>query len=413
MVGSINRQNAAILICRVWRMRRLHRTSNRGKGVPLSPAPNGISVPRPEYDADHANRLVGLTSTAVVCDFNDDPKLDVLGGLLDFGNTVRCCSKVFAQGGDAFEYYLNESKEFQSFKEEKKRDHLQNDFGDTTLDDADYGDLRLPPVKGSRALIIGSLAVKIGLNLYSYVRYLTTHSTQTKVDDSDSTREANKLVRTLCHGLRDKFLVAFIFHAGVYMACLGDALVFVMNSKLVTRLNVRVMWDIVLETLDALAVPCDTGLAAEHQNGWTTLNPDAEHIFKTNVLEAYPDWREQYEQWEADTGRTPHIERFMALVREKSRLHIISELCAGGIPRTRKKIEALRNKDCSEIPELKNAPVNTDSTESGIGSLDYHLYRTLAAFQTTFGVVAAGRMQIFATEAGKLVSAPLNLPPLS
>jgi hypothetical protein len=323
------------------------------------------------------------------------------------GVVPRCLRR----GRKAFEHYLNESEEFQSFKEEKKRDHLQNDFGDTTLNDADYGDLRLPPVKGSRALVIGSLAVKIGLNLHSYVRHLTTHSTQTKVDDSDSTREANKLVRTLCHGLRDKFLVAFIFHAGIYMACLGDALVFVMNSKLVTRLNVRAIWDIALGTLDALVVPCETGLAAGHQNRWTTLNPDAEHIFKTNMFEACPDWREQHEQWEADTGRMPHIERFMALVREKSRLHIISELCAGGTPRTRKKIEALRNKDCTETPELKNASVNTDSTESGIGTLDYHLCRTLAAFHTIFGVVAACQMQTLATEAGKLVSAPQNLPP--
>ena len=57
------------------------------------------------------------------------------------------------------------------------------------------------------------------------------------------------------------------------------------------------------------------------------------------------------------------------------------------------------NKDCSGIPELEHAPVNTDTTESGIGALDYNLYKTLAAFTTTFGVVQAQRMQILPLKA--------------
>ena len=66
------------------------------------------------------------------------------------------------------------------------------------------------------------------------------------------------------------------------------------------------------------------------------------------------------------------------------------------------KVDKNRNKDCSLFPELKQVPVNTDTTESGIGALDYNLYKSLASFTTTFGVVQAQRMQIFAREAGKL-----------
>ena len=40
-----------------------------------------------------------------------DAKND-LGGVYNFDNAIQCCAKVFAEGGDAFEYYLNESKDF-------------------------------------------------------------------------------------------------------------------------------------------------------------------------------------------------------------------------------------------------------------------------------------------------------------
>ena len=37
-----------------------------------------------------------------------------LGGVYNFDNAIQCCAKVFAEGGDAFEYYLNESKDLVS-----------------------------------------------------------------------------------------------------------------------------------------------------------------------------------------------------------------------------------------------------------------------------------------------------------
>ena len=40
---------------------------------------------------------------------------DDRGGIYNFDNAIQCCAKVFAEGGDAFEYYLNESKDFKVY----------------------------------------------------------------------------------------------------------------------------------------------------------------------------------------------------------------------------------------------------------------------------------------------------------
>ncbi len=93
----------------------------------------------------------------------------------------------------------------------------------------DYTDLRLPPVKGTRALITGSICFRVGLNLDSYNRYLLSHSAQTKIAQGNVAKEANKLAQTLFHSLRDKFGVAFIYAAGLLTACVGDPNAFVLN----------------------------------------------------------------------------------------------------------------------------------------------------------------------------------------
>ena len=43
-----------------------------------------------------------------------------MGGIYNFSNAVHCCSKLFAEGGVAFENYLNESKDFKAYKTEAK-----------------------------------------------------------------------------------------------------------------------------------------------------------------------------------------------------------------------------------------------------------------------------------------------------
>jgi hypothetical protein len=152
-----------------------------------------------------------------------------MGGIYNFSNAVHCCSKLFAEGGVAFENYLNESKDFKAYKTEAKERHARGEGGNDDLDNVNYNDLRLPPVKGTRALIMGSICFRLGLNLDSYNRYLISHAAQTKMADGDIAREANMLAQTLLHSLRDKFCVAYIFAAGLLTACIGDPNVFVLN----------------------------------------------------------------------------------------------------------------------------------------------------------------------------------------
>lgn len=397
-----------------------------------------LSKEYPEYNEAVKHLRSTMASLDMAGGFGDEKTNGGGGDVYDFNNIVHCCSKVFAEGGEAFEGYLNESKEFQAFKKEMSRQHERGEGGDSCLD-GNYNDLRLPPVKGSRSLIIGSLCFRIGLNLLSYNRYLKAHSVQTKVDEDGASREANMLIRTLYHGLRNRHCVAYIYAAGLSTACIGDPLVFVLN-KLAGRHTIHRVWDVAIEAVKTLVLPADTGITrdtvkttatpgkrpstwrplavgtggrvlfpkpadpAAYQNNWQTLNPDAGTIFKTKLLAEFPDWTTAYELWEGPTrtDRVPHVQRYMSYCLDSSRSYLIAEYVSEQRWKWIEKVQKNRNKDCSGVPELEHAPVNTDTTESGIGRLDYHLYRTLANFHTTFGVVMCQGMQIFSTQAGQV-----------
>lgn len=186
--------------------------------------------------------------------------------------------------------------------------------------------------------------------------------------------------------------MAHIYAAGLITACVGDAHVFVMNT-LVGRHNVHTAWKLAISVVDKLVI-CE--------NNWWMLHPDVGRLYRDAVKLHFPEWLQQFEAWEEKTKRVQHVDRFLSLCRQPSRSHLIARIASTGKSRWIAKAEANMNKDCSGIPELEHAPVNTDTTESGIGALDYNLYKTLAAFTTTFGVVQAQRMQIFASEGGKL-----------
>ena len=62
---------------------------------------------------------------------------------------------------------------------------------DVELDGDNFNDLRLPPIKGSRALIVGSICFRLGLNLTSYNRYLVTYSAQTKIAEGEAAVEVS------------------------------------------------------------------------------------------------------------------------------------------------------------------------------------------------------------------------------
>jgi hypothetical protein len=93
---------------------------------------------------------------------------------------------------------------------------------------------------------------------------------------------------------------------------------------------------------------------------------------------------------------------FVTILRHPDRRHMAVELAESGRAVARSKIFNNRGKDCADVQELKRAPVSTDTTEPGIGSLDYQLHKTLASFHARFGLVAAQQMQIFSSAAGNL-----------
>ena len=278
------------------------------------------------------------------------------------------------------------------FKLESKERHAAGKGGNQDLDSPDYSDLRLPAIKGSRALITGSICFRVGLNLTSYNRYLVSHSAQTKMDESETAKEANNLVLTLFHCLRDKFCVAQIYCAGLITACVSDAHVFMLNH-IATRHNVHKVWDMASEVVRDLVVTRD---------GCHAISPNAAVLYRRAVATYFPEWETELIAREVRTKRVAHVQRFLQLCQEPSRAYLIAHMAAAARWRWIAKVDKNRNKDCSSFPELKHAPVNTDTTESGIGALDYNLFKSLASFTTTFGVVQSQRMQIFATEAGKL-----------
>ena len=291
----------------------------------------------------------------------------VEGSVHNVDNIVHAASKLFAEGGDLFDYFLNESREFKTFKEEKTRDAVE-----ANLPLPVFEDLRLPPVKGSRALIVGSICFRLGLNLDAYDRYLLQHSSQPKKKEDSSTVEANRLVKTMLHGLRDRFVVLYILHAGMYTACVADPVVFIMNV-LVDRPQVWEVWGVVAAVVADLTVPLMTD--AKVGNNWRGINPEAEHLMKRAILKLHPEWTLRYEAWEKKTKRQPPVDRFMAMCRDPSRVSFMAEFAFPAGVRSRDKILLHRGKNCAGIDALKNAPVNTDTTEGGIGHLDYVLYR--------------------------------------
>lgn len=447
----IRRHNSATLVQGIWRARRRYRAAG---GVTLRFLPARL---RPEYK--NAENKIREKITSLEPAGIDDDGAATGGGLHDWNNVIHCVPKIFAEGGEAFEYFLNESKTFLAFKEEASRAAQEQG-----VDGPAFKDLRLPPVKGSRALITGTLAKILFLNIESYNHYLLRHSSQTKTGEDGKTKEANRLVRTLLHGLRDMFVVAGIGHAGLYMVCFGDALVFVLN-KLASRTTAYKVWTCALEAIELITIPAETGITRptnstrpgrrfkvedeagrflygwtkwegqkpprrdDYQNGWSRLHPRAEFLFKDRLLQSFPQWREPFEQWEQQTNRMSLVKAFMVCqysisvvccspypnflthyysrhpkvhVRHPARVHNVVELANLSKAQAKAKIIDLRGKDCSDIVILENAPVNTDTTEGGIGALDYTLYRSLANFMTCFGVAQANSMMIFANDAGKL-----------
>ena len=77
------------------------------------------------------------------------------------------------------------TREFKTFKEEKTREAEERNLPVPVFED-----LRLPPVKGPRALIVGTICFRLGLNLDACDRYLLQHSSQTKKKGT-KTEEAN------------------------------------------------------------------------------------------------------------------------------------------------------------------------------------------------------------------------------
>ena len=202
----------------------------------------------------------------------------------------------------------------------------------------------------------------------AYNDYLLKHSAQTKVMDK-SAQEANRLVKTMMHGLRDRFVVCHILHSGLYTACVADPTVFIMNH-LATRPQVWTLWAVIAGVALDLTEDAEGGA-----NKWKKINRNAENIFKDRVLELHPEWKDQYDEWEVRTERVPLVQRFMAMCRDPSRCSIIAEFAVAAGARAHAKIMEHRGKDCGGISELQHAPVNTDTTESGIGALDHNLYR--------------------------------------
>jgi hypothetical protein len=168
--------------------------------------------------------------------------------------------------------------------------------------------------------------------------------------------------------------VAYIFAAGLLTACIGDPNVFVLNH-LATRETVHIIWEIAKDTVTNLVQVVQHNL---QDTRWKKLNPDAAILYKQNMLLRFPEWRGEYESWEKRTGRVPHVDRFMCLCGHSRRSHLVTFFAESARHRWIDKVNANMDKDCSHYPELRNAPVNTDTTESGLGGLDYNLYKTLA-----------------------------------
>jgi hypothetical protein len=110
---AIRRQNSARLIAGIWQLRKRHRHYHAG--VPL----RGMRYVEVFLGKQYKNYYAAveeirnkLTSFVPVGGVTDQQYGSEVTGLYNFSNAVHCCSKVFAEGGEGFENYLNESKDF-------------------------------------------------------------------------------------------------------------------------------------------------------------------------------------------------------------------------------------------------------------------------------------------------------------
>ena len=113
MSEAISRQNSARFISGIWQLRKRHRHFHAG--VPMRGMHHVHKLLGKQHQAYHAEVAEirkGLTPFVSVGGFNDQQHSKEVAGLYNFSNAVHCCSKVFAEGGEGFENYLNESKDF-------------------------------------------------------------------------------------------------------------------------------------------------------------------------------------------------------------------------------------------------------------------------------------------------------------
>jgi hypothetical protein len=289
-------------------------------------------------------------------------------GAIDIVAFIRSVSKAFASSGDDYEYYLNEFKEINKF----------------TSDEGGGSLFHIPAQKGSRQSYNLEIATAIVENSSKYVKYLEHVRA-----DSDP----NKLIYNVITGLKNRYVQAALRARSLVNVTFLAPLTFFTRSSFVKRTQVFEIMQVAEQFIEDLE---DLGKIGD------SYPPPLEGLANL-ILEKFPEFAGAYASWlerkkemlESAYEKAIHPE-FWALVGA----HV-----ADGSKFMLATHQRNLDKNCTDIAELKEAPVTSDKVESGFGVLDVHSGNLTCSMQNTIGVAHASLLKLFTPLGEKLQNA--------
>lgn len=304
---------------------------------------------------------------------------------------IYAISKLLADHGEHFSYYLNVNKGLKAFVQEYK------DALAASLGEGDEGgdlesrtrraaaDLRcsLPSVKGSRAFIELNLATAILRNSSAYVAYLSHLKSQ------GFNETQNKLIEKAFAGIRTRVFSYALKARAFRDIMLVTPLVFFLN-KLASRCDVHTLFECTTKFIDTWRTIGDDG----------TSMPDLE-AFATSVLAKFPNWRGEYIKWFAARGK--ELKEVYALIMSvEAKDGTVDEHGCSWVGQVKESVAVLLttiddnlDPDFAGKAALKYAPVNTDDVESLFGTIDDAFRRGHGSPQACIAVGFACRANAF------------------
>ena len=273
---------------------------------------------------------------------------------------LRACVFLFEQHGKNSEYYLNESDQIREWLKTASAVAVAKAMHEAGLQDTPKPKLqKLPPMKGSRQHVWLELAFWVLRNYRYYYAYLE----QLRIRAN-----ANKLVKSVHRGLKDKYILAALAARGLtWMHEIWPAR-FLIND-LADRPSLHSIFS-------SLSVCIQSGVDNET------------NMLLVDMAEKYPGWKKEIDSFIRNAEKDNSVIAKCA-TSEVDPIHVAKFRAARVAPMI---ASAERNVDGEETSaKAKHAPTTTDSVESGFGTVDQGLHKTSASLHAVFGITMMRR----------------------